>query len=70
METGVFEGAQPPVVCPVCGEALCFRDSVYTLGAGDALAGCSLCLHRHDALEWLAGEAEDMWGAERYFWEQ
>lgn len=53
------EPPQPqPVVCPECGEELGWQDDIFTVELGDCVAGCSLCLRRHNALEWYDAQHE------------
>lgn len=52
--------------CPECGEELSFRDEIYTRELSDTVAGCSQCLHGHNAVEWLAEQGQEDWLPEEW----
>lgn len=66
-------GDEQPVYCPECGEELGLRDEIYTRQHSDTVAGCSQCLHRHSAVEWLdentAAWLNEDWAADYDEWE-
>lgn len=45
-------------VCPVCNEELSFMDEIITTKLSDHVVGCTQCLARHDAMEWLVNAEE------------
>lgn len=53
------------ITCPECGEELGYRDEIFTRELSDTVAGCSLCLHRHNAAEWMVND-KDEWMAEEW----
>lgn len=54
--------------CPECGAELNYLDELYAIGNGDTVAGCTQCLHPHNAAEWF-GEQEERYKeqAENYW---
>lgn len=55
-----MEPKEPKIVeCPICGRELNWNDDIFTEEYGDNIAGCSQCLHRHNALEWFDIEYEE-----------
>lgn len=49
---GPDDGEEIETVCPCCGAH--DVETFYTDSSGVDVVGCEVCLHRHDAYEWLA----------------
>lgn len=45
--------------CPICGEELGMYDEVFIYKWGDEPAGCTQCLRRYDATDWLTQQADE-----------
>ena len=48
----------PQIYCPLCKQPLGWQDEVFLMGGGDTVAGCSRCLHSHNAQEWYEAELD------------